>query len=190
MFIAQAALPIAIANAPTTIMLPHLAAFFVISFSLAFTGFLLAYDAIRSLMGIPHSHRILIIWTLALILFFTGYFTLGGGLPIKAIWNLPAILLFFLPIHIMLFRLCLRWIRNERAALLRMGIIVMAAASLIFVVRDMFYIVRLLEYPSDFWFVVFFSDTALLALQLAGILLLFAGFALIHRRYAKKLGSR
>lgn len=181
--VTQTAFLVAVANSGATLMLSGFSLYFGLSFLLSFVGFLLMYDAARSLAEFSLNRKFLTIWACGLGLYLLLYFTFGEGLPMRAIWNLPVIVFGFLPIHILLFVTFVRWARKEIYLLLRWGVGLMAFASLILTARDINYIVKLLVYPANFWVIVYFSESFLLLLQLLGIFFLFTGFELVHKHY-------
>lgn len=187
LFVTQTSILVAIANSGATIKLDGFNLYLGCSFLLSFIGFLLMYDAVRSLIGYSTHRKLLIAWACSLGLFFLLYFGLGDGLPMRAIWNLPAILFAFFPIHAMLFVLSFKWVSDGTYPLLRWGAGLMALASFFFIARDIDYVAKLLVYPSHFWVIVYFSESFLLLLQLLGIFFLSAESILIHRHYKKQL---
>lgn len=162
---------------------------FSISVPLSFLGFLLIYLGIRAVTHAPVKKIVyawLFLWFLAALIFYGLQYWSSDAIQSRP--SLLASMAFFLvPVQLLNFSALLagyrnkNWLTTTRA---RWGLVALLASVLVSLARYAFYIDKVMLYPPAFALLLIWSSRFYLSTQMCGILLLVAGFLLVHKEAA------
>src|SRR3989344_5323097 len=127
-------------------------------------------------------------WFLAAVIFFAYHFITRKG--VISTYSLPIVgnLIFYLPLYILIIATFLKkMVRFSFDTTWRffLGAACVMSASILGIVRNFIVIKNILEFPPEFWFLVLTGQKIFFMLQTTSIILLVAGFTLLHRWYYK-----
>ena len=159
---------------------------FAISLPLSFLGFLLIYLGIRDVTHTP-VRKMTYIWFSLLFLAALAFYGLQywTAHPVESRLSLlTSLAFFFVPVQVLIFSALWAGFRNKNALttrLARWGLAVLMASVIAALARYALYVDKLILYPPEFALLFIRSSRFYLATQMLGIVLLVAGFLLIHK---------
>lgn len=166
--------------------------FFIPTVPFIFLGWVLIYwtiTQIKSSVTDRKSARLkvfLLFWVLASFIF---YFFRFSSTENGKLLSIIGLLIFFITIHVFILSALWklfkteRWQKNMRV---NAGIIFIASAIIISIVRYLFLLNSLMRLPGDFWFLSIASFDFVFILRSVVVILLTIGFVLIHKHYLLK----
>ncbi len=181
-------IPAILSNLGKGFILTDFNAFFSLTLSLSFLGLLLIYLGILYAIGRARkTHRRLVIWfgIIAILYSFMFYdhriFTSDTPTLITAF-------LFYLPLYGLILHALWKWHRQQdwiKTRLTTVGILMLAIAAAIGIVKSYVFLWGGLAYPPAFWFIPSSSSQPMFVLQSLEIISFVLGFLCVHRNCFK-----
>lgn len=175
-----------------TITLTDWTIFFIPTIPFIFLGWVLVYwgiTQIRSSITGKKSAKLKIFlfnWVLASLIF---YFFRFSSTEHGQLLSIVGILIFFIAIHIFILSALWGWFKTERwqkNMQVNAGIIFIAGATVVSIVRYLFILKTLIRLPQDFWFLSIAPFDIVFILRSVVVILLAIGFVLVHKYYLLK----
>lgn len=181
-------------NFGETIVLTDWNNFFISTVPLVFLGWILVYSGITQIKSSITGEKstkltvFLSLWVLASLIFYYLRFSL---VEYGKLLSIIGILIFFIAIHILILYALWNWFKIERWKKingLNAGIVFIAGAIIVSVVRYLLILDSLVQFPQAFWFLSVVSLDVVFILRSVIIILLTMGFFLVHKYYLRKSG--
>jgi len=179
-------IPTALFGARDQIVYSQFNSLFSISVPLSFLGFLLIYLGIRAVTHAPVkkvTHAWFFLWFLAALIFY-GLQYWGASAIQSRLGLLASVAFFLVPVQLLNFLALWAGYQNKNwlaTKLARWGLAALMGAVVVSLARYAFYVDKVILYPPAFALLFIRSSSFYLFTQMLGIVLLVAGFLLIHR---------
>ena len=181
--------PVILNNFGKVITVTDFNLFFALTFPITFLALVLIYTGAVQVTGLylsNKSKKLFTIWVVVAVAFFSYHFIAQKG--IIQTYSLPLVgnLLFYIPIRSLIISKLFAWLflydgKKPTGALL--GGLFIIAESTIGIVRNVLVVKNVLTYPPEFWYIVLSGLKIFFVLQTTSVILLAAGFFLLHRMY-------
>jgi len=181
-------IPVILFNLGKGFILTDFNAFFSLTLSLSFLGLLLVYLGILYAIGRARkTHIHLVVWfaLIAILYSFVFYdyriFTSDTPMLITAF-------LFYIPLYVLILYALWKWYRKDdwiKTRITTVGIIMLAIATVIGIVKSFVFLWGGLVYPPSFWFVPSSSSCFVFVSQSLEVISFVLGFLFVHKNCFK-----
>ncbi|MDZ4229909.1 MAG: hypothetical protein U1C53_02105 [Candidatus Veblenbacteria bacterium] len=157
---------------------------FTFSFLLTFLGLLLITVGVTQLNPLPKqelAEKFMLLWYVAYVVFQLVYLAIPKAGEYLPLWVL--VITFYIPLQLLLSYSLWWWFKTRSRLSTRpavWGIHLLAVAAVTQLGITAAYLVRLLQYPAEFWFISLFNAPVILIFQAVTIILLISGGLLVR----------
>lgn len=185
-------IPFISVNFHGTIVIAEMFSFFILTIPLVFLGWVLVYWCIVQMKSAATGIRstkltiFLTLWVLASFIFYAFRFS---SEEYGKFLSIIGILAFFITIHVLILHALWKWFKAERRPRnmwVGMGILFIAGAIILSIVRYLMILNDLVQLPQTFWFLAIASFDMVFILRSMVIILLAIGFIMVYRHYLFK----